>query len=667
MTDIDRVNDEENERKINELFFQERVDALLKKFPDTPVLERWPLRARTARWWRRCESRKPKKDAKPSAIIRHQYEFTSRTPHQNLQTGKRWETTEIEQRWRPVCVYDYESTREFKKHARTIATEQFWDFFCHFSSEDYRVAYTDDGASSWCGKIKEDEVRDHINGKRDFARRASEKTRSITIDHDLHGGCRNVFMKQLEILLDDFWGTEAWHIQAKQKNANGVHFINVWQNPFDTNKAIAGLRQRLISLDEKYPELAKEAESKDMHSFASMEILPTKGNGMRLPLASSRTMLIDQPLQQVTYRKREVQDVVGYMNWVLAAVKGQASVMPKGEVQAWIEKALKQREKEERNLSSILHPHQSTPSPEKPVSNKAAAPKTGKQKQKRKADFKGMKGKSWKQITQALSGEMQADSIDHWINQLALYTPFKFATPDEAVACIEKFVDELPDQSVSDRLTSGKRARVSANIRICVKNAFNGWTGQPRPEETKKKLTAVWKRFQLTGRDLFDKSTWGKSGSAYEVKLAPDFEWTEEELGQLTQLANLLRTNITNCDEAVRHLIRLIRVHSEVSKDKIKSILETAGIKCGSKRDDKPKAIKNWLIGAKWIYAEAAYVPKVRCYRYGLGKTMRIKFPPLEADDKVFAGEGESLEELTARFEKEKSSLFSAEPVGVIN
>ena len=331
-------------------------------------------------------------------------------------------------------------------------------------------------------------------------------------------------------------------------------------------------------------------------------------------------------------------------------------------------KSLKtKRRREKKNVSSIMCPHQSTPSSEKPVSSKDTTQNTGKQKQKRKADFKGMKGKSWKQITQAWSGEMQPDSIDHWINQLALYTPFKFATADEAIACIEKFVDELPDQSVSDRLTSGQRARVSANIRHCVKNAFNGWAGQPRPEETKKKLTAAWKRFQSTGRDLFDKSTWRKSGSAYEVELAPDFEWTEEELEQLSQLANALRTNITNCDEAVRHLLRLIRVHPEVSKQKIKSILESAGIKCGSKRDDKPKAIKNWLIKAKWIYAEAQYVPKVRCYRYGLGKEMRNKFPPLAADDNVFIGEGESLEELTARFEKEKPSLFSAEPVGVIS
>ena len=377
-------------------------------------------------------------------------------------------------------------------------------------------------------------------------------------------------------------------------------------------------------------------------------------------------MLIDRPLQQVTYRKREVQDVVGYMNWVLAAIKGQASAMPKGEVQAWIAKALKQREEEKKNVSSIMCPHQSTPSPEKPVSSKSIAQNTDQQKQKRKADFKGMKGKSWSLITQAWSGSMQPDSIDHWINQLALYTPFKFATADEAIVCIEKFVDELPDQSVSDRLSSGQRSKISANIRHCVKNTFNGWAGQPRPEETKKKLTAAWKRFQSTGRDLFDKSTWAKSGSAYEVELAPDFEWTDEELEQLAQLANALRTNITNCDEAVRHLLRLIRVHPEVSKDKIKSILESAGIKCGSKRDDKPKVVKNWLIEAKWIYAEAQYVPKVRCYRYGLGKEMRNKFPPLAADDNNFIGEGETLEELTARFEQEESSLFSESKLALL-
>ena len=267
MTDIDRVYVDEIERNINELFPKKKLDELLKKFPGTPVLEEYPHKAKTAKWWKRQDSRKLTKGARPVAIVRRWYRFNSKTTHQNVQTGERWQTTEIEHRWRPVCVYEYESTREFKKHARTIAIEQFWDFFSHFSSEDYRVAYTDDGCSSWRGGITEDEVRDHINGKRDFARRASQKTRSITIDHDLHGGCRDVFMKQLEILLDEFWGTEAWHIQSKQKDANGVHFINVWQNPFDTEKAIHWLRQRLISLDAKYPELAAEADSQGNEEF----------------------------------------------------------------------------------------------------------------------------------------------------------------------------------------------------------------------------------------------------------------------------------------------------------------------------------------------------------------------------------------------------------------
>jgi len=67
------------------------------------------------------------------------------------------------------------------------------------------------------------------------------------------------------------------------------------------------------------PDLAEAARKAGMKTFGQMEIFPSTSSGFRLPLCRGRTLLLDRPLT-LTYNrrvKRKVQDVEGYVGWLL--------------------------------------------------------------------------------------------------------------------------------------------------------------------------------------------------------------------------------------------------------------------------------------------------------------------------------------------------------------
>src|SRR5206468_5404893 len=93
------------------------------------------------------------------------------------------------------------------------------------------------------------------------------------------------------------------------------HLINIFERR-RTDEWRHKMRKFLQCLDESYPELVKEANWLGMKSFGQLELYPDKDRGFRLPLARSRTVLLDKPLTPVLHRKIQQQDVAGYISWL---------------------------------------------------------------------------------------------------------------------------------------------------------------------------------------------------------------------------------------------------------------------------------------------------------------------------------------------------------------
>lgn len=627
---VDRVAQRTNQRKADRLARQ-----LEEGYPGVPTIDtfrRLPAHLKTRKeWWRKFD-RKILPKERPKAVVLWKHEESLGEGVRDSEADEIIWTFRPEVITTPVPVFSVDQTKAVRKHARTKALEEYWDFFCRLSHQDYKVVYLPNGeCRTWEGKITREEAKGHILGRRQFALRMSDKTHHVGIDHDLHAGDPDVFLRQLDVLLNRFWGKGTWHLQVKRKNASGVHFFRVFQASQATCEVVADVRSVLVELDRQHPELAADALAASMKPFSKMEVKPTQSTALRLPLAPERVMLLDRPLETVIYRRKEEQDVVGYIRWIKEALEGRASHMQKKDVFEFVESRLLCYGKDRRDSTPIIVP------PQNPHLQKTETTTESLQKRRSRtpsgANWR-MKGQSWRRITEAWSGQMEPDSLNHWIRQLSLYTPFSFPSQEVATGTIERFIDELPDWSFSDRLSSGHRTKVSSVIRRDVEMAFSGWKDQPDAETSARKLKAVWKRWTETGRNLFDKHTWRpiEGDSLRNATLAEEFDLNPDELQQLQPLCSLLASDLDQVVGAVKYLIRLIRLHPEVPRTWIVQLLEAQGIRSRSKKLDKPKIFIDFLTkDAEWIFTAAKHNVG-RCRRFGLTDLMRAKFTPLEEE-----------------------------------
>lgn len=591
-----------------------RLQDRLDQYPGTPVLTAFPddLQSRS-RWYEKFD-RRVRSHEKPKAIVAWEHQqYSWELTVEQLSGQEEWsrnKSTVIT----PVNLFSEDQTVPVAKSPRTKALEGLWEIFCAPSHHDFKILYLPDGPRTWRGKITKEDFRRHIRGIRDIAVRMGRFTNFIGLDHDLHDGDRAVFEQQLKILLDELWGKSTWHLQVKETAAKGVHFFCVLDQPQMTEKVVADLRSLLSRLDARHPELATQARRFNMKSFSAMEIKPTESVGLRLPLAAERTMLIDKPLRRQTYRGQEEPDLVTYHDWLTKAAAGIAPYMPKQEVFQFVSERLHSSTKHNRVNTSIIVP----PGGDQPL---PAAKEEG-------CESKKMKNCAWKQVTRAWSGHMEADSLNHWIRQLSLYAPFRFTGQSEAVQVIEKFIDDLPDHSFSDRLMAGERTKVSAIIEQNVAQAFDGWKAQPDAEKSAKKLRAAWERWASTGRDPFDKSTWDRADAIttyHDVELAQDFEWSPDEYEKIDQLAKLLNADLRAAASAAKYFIRLVMAHGEVPRTWVVALLCDCGIRSKSKKLGKPKVFINFLLDLNWVYVQAQHYTR-RCRRFGVAE-LRYKFP----------------------------------------
>ena len=167
------------------------------------------------------------------------------------------------------------------------------------------------------GRLQPWQVTKHLSNDAIYGVWGGNWTYFRAIDLDLHNGNQDIFLEQLQVLLNEFHGQDRWHFQVSDENAGGVHLFQVLRDPVPVQEYRATLGHDSEKLDVKHPDLAAKAQAAGMKTLGELEVFPDPGHGFRLPLCKGRTMLLDKPLEKVYDKrlKKIVPDVIGYITW----------------------------------------------------------------------------------------------------------------------------------------------------------------------------------------------------------------------------------------------------------------------------------------------------------------------------------------------------------------
>ena len=406
--------------------------------------------------------------------------------------------------------------------------------------------------------------------------------------------------------------------QVADKNAGGVHFVQAFRDPKSLTECRRLVRERLQRLDQEHPELAQDARKAGMRTIGDLELYPDPENGFRLFLCRGRTMLLDKPLPPVFNKRMQkwVPDVVEYISWIL---KPEA-YMPKDEVFAYVRERLRGSRPESVNIEKR---------------------RTGSQRREPSGNGMGslgkMKGRYAEVLVEFWTGTNPvADTLNKGIRLLALMLPYYLPDQDEAVDLIEKYIDELPDHSFSDRLAGNNRAEVSRIIQGTVEKVYDGNGGQPDPDQSKAKLSKTFQAWNKTGFNPTDKATWNRAKAGSRVELDEDFSWNAAEVRLLPEIQQILKADLETTSKATKYLLRLIKVHpGEVSINFVKKILSGCGIQCRGNHGKANRLLQllrdwNWIYmrhGELWYHRnEDGTQPAGRARAYGIGEELAEKF-----------------------------------------
>lgn len=357
-----------------------------------------------------------------------------------------------------------------------------------------------------------------------------------------------------------------------------------------------------------------------MRTLGELEIFPNPKHGFRLPLCSGRTMLLDRPLPLVFNQrmKREVQDVEGYVSWLS---KDEKTYMPAEQVITYVKERL-------ASLKPKVQPK---------TERQAKVTTTNEAATNGLADLGPMKGQFAQKLVAFWTGaDTPPDSLNPWIGMTARVLPFYLDDQEDADALIERYIDELPDWSFSDRLSSGRRAEVSRVVTNTVKTVYrsNGYQADPATSTAKLQATvAAWKK---RGFDPTDKTTWDRAtiNNLPEVTVN-NFFWKPEDVIKLGQLQAVLHASLETVSCAMKYLLHLVKKHSgEIAVNLVKKVLEKFGIASG--HHGKANLVMKLLCQWKWVYIRAfeRWYPQEeggekragRARSYGIGAEMTEKF-----------------------------------------
>ena len=146
-----------------------------------------------------------------------------------------------------------------------------------------------------------------------------------------------------------------------------------------------------------------------------------------------------------------------------------------------------------------------------------------------------------------------ADTLNTAIALTARMLSFYYDDADDAIEFIEELVDDLPDDSFSDRLSTGNRNEVSRAIRNTVYKVFDNNGGQSQIEKSTAKLKFTKQAWDRAGFSLIDRATWDRASSS----LGKHFAFTAAQIKALDYLAGILKVDLETCAEVTRQIIRI--------------------------------------------------------------------------------------------------------------
>ena len=311
---------------------------------------------------------------------------------------------------------------------------------------------------------------DHLKGNEIHGVFGAETSSYLLIDLDLHKSSLDLFLRRLRVLLDVFHGKYGCHFQVSNENAGGVHIIL-----FFGKQGLVTIRRKwitniLLELDREHPGV-NFTTSNNHRIKLNVEVFPNKSFGHRLPLCHGRTMLLDKPKPLVSRGKKQVYDVVGYMNWL---ADRNRQYMDKDEVYRFVVERLSQEQaaKEPRREKTFNRGERDTDLYMSPTFSGATENAPEKPP-------KSLKGK----LRGALVGYWQRGEGEHFPNLntaiavtlRAMY--FERLSQDEAVALVSQYVDDLPNKSLSSRLADN-RPDIDRVIENDARTIWDGNGGQ---------------------------------------------------------------------------------------------------------------------------------------------------------------------------------------------
>ena len=567
--------------------------------------------------WQRL-GRKVRLGEKPVAVTPYKV-YEPRPVYLTQPNGERLESMQMVEVTKEAKLYSHDQTQLYKGSQRTAASMLYYDFFCRDSCKDRHIRWMGaemDGVPGWknrAGRLRQSDVQAHIamtaNRQTGVVTKVGvvggRQTRFLLIDLDLHGGDRDVFLAQAEVLIDNFYGHGGWHAIVADQDANGIHLVRAFRDPVRTEAAIFNLRQSLAELDLSRPDLAELAQRNRMKPLGEAEIYPNSSNGVRLPLCEGRTVLIDKPLGLVRNRNgRQVQDVEAYIAWILDKDR---RYMAKGEVLAYLRERLKSAE-------SVVPSQKSTKTIYAP---KGPPP--------RKLSRQGQQAK----IIHAFwdgTGEV-AITLNQAIIDMArimAHHPGFHGGEEAAVEIIEQMVHDLPNHAVSQRLVDGNWGGIQKVIRQSASVAFSGNRSQSDSGSSTAKLQAACGHWAQIGFVPWDKTSRLSFASLADESEDRELILSQEHLDFIEhQIRPILKTDTDTAVRLMNHFLNFVFRHpGEISTyTLVKSILSDFGIPAG--RTKLAKFMK-LLRDNGWIYIKAKEQwhvgSKGRSRAYGLGQ-----------------------------------------------
>ena len=430
---------------------------------------------------------------------------------------------------RRVHLYAETDTVAYEPSARTIALWQFEDIYLKYSRRDSFIIKSDlrtgEDRDAWMHPprlnwLNSSLIAAHVSGRHIIGVKSRKTTPYAIIDLDFHGRDKEVFLKQLDALLDGFRGRDRLHLRVS-KGGLALHFCFDGVRPL--SDVTGRLRSFLVDLNRQHPELESAAIQAGMKPLKDLEIYPTmNGNGVRLPLSRGTVLLLDKPLPPIQYRGREAGDVEGYMRWLN---DHKRTSMEKTDILNFIEEFVD-------GISNKIGKN-------KKSSPKKSNPNPGVWKGRLYADFYEF----W------VEGNANGHLLNDHIHTLALAMKIKEVKEEKAIEVLKRFVRELPEnaKTASQRLLNGDYAAINKVIASTVKR-INAKDFEVNPKMV----------ISLAARPRFDptlKETWAASG----VFEAIEPEWTADERAQLAALfTKVLHIKSWNADDTAVSFVNQI-------------------------------------------------------------------------------------------------------------